>query len=428
MSKKKNIADPHLPLLSTGKGILGSRTVVLSGVSIVIALIMGLVAQLLVHLIGFFTNLSFYQKISFDVVSPANHALGWWVILVPAIGGLVVGFMAYWGHQAIRGHGIPEAMEVILTNESRIHPSLIWLKPLSAAISIGTGGPFGAEGPIIATGGAMGSAIGQWFKFTAEERKILLAAGAAAGMAATFGVAVSATLLAVELLLFEFHPRSIIPVAFASASALALRIVLVGSAPMFPMATLASPSVKALCLYVLIGAVIGLFSVGITKAVYAVEDNFEHIPLHWKWWPALGGLVVGLVGAFSPLTLGVGYDNIQHLLGGDFSIQVILGLTFFKFVSWCVSLGSGTSGGTLAPLFTIGGGLGVLLTAGIVLIFPMAGLDLRMGALIGMAALFAGASRAFWRRSFLLSNYAISPWAYCRCSWGAPPPTSFPVF
>jgi H+/Cl- antiporter ClcA len=286
-------------------------------------------------------------------------------------------------------------MEVILTKESRIHPNLVWLKPLSAAISIGTGGPFGAEGPIIATGGAIGSVVGQWIKFTPDERKILLAAGAAAGMAATFGVCVSATLLAVELLLFEFHPRSIIPVAFASAAALALRIRLVNAAPLFPMADITEPSGRALALYTLIGAVAGLFAIAITKAVYAVEDNFEHLPLHWKWWPALGGVAVGIVGLISPLTLGVGYDNIQHLVTGDFSIKVILALTCFKFISWCISLGSGTSGGTLAPLFTIGGGLGALLTEGLGWLFPAVSLDLRIGALVGMASLFAGASRAF---------------------------------
>ncbi|HVZ79427.1 MAG TPA: chloride channel protein [bacterium] len=379
----------------TGRGILDRRTLLLCAVSLVIALAMGLVALGLVRLIFFFTNLAFFHRLSFAAVSPADHALGPLVILAPVIGGAVVGLMAYWGHQAIRGHGIPEAMEVILTQESRIHPHLTWLKPLSAAISIGTGGPFGAEGPIIATGGALGSLVGQWLRFTADERKILLAAGAASGMAATFGVSVSATLLAIELLLFEFHPRSILPVAFASTAALALRIRLVDAAPMFPMADLTAPSGRAVFFYLLVGVLAGAFAIGITKAVYTVEDGFERLPLHWKWWPALGGSVVGLVGLFSPRTLGVGYDNIEHLLRGDFAVPLILSLTLFKFISWCFSLGSGTSGGTLAPLFTIGGGLGFLLTTALAWMAPQAGLDPCLGALVGMAALFTGASRAF---------------------------------
>ncbi len=395
MARSKKNQHKTLAPLNTGQGILGSRSVILSAFSIVIALVVGLVAQGLVRLIALITNISFYQHFSWETISPANNTLGLLVILVPVIGGLIVGFMAHWGHHAIRGHGIPEAMEVILTKDSRIHPNLVWLKPLSAAISIGTGGPFGAEGPIIATGGAIGSVVGQWIKFTSDERKILLAAGAAAGMAATFGVAVSATLLAVELLLFEFHPRSIIPVAFASVTALALRIRLVSAAPMFPMADMTAPSGQALALYTLIGAAAGLFAIAITKAVYAVEDNFEHLPLHWKWWPALGGIAVGISGLIAPLTLGVGYDNIEHLVAGDFTVKVILTLTIMKFISWCLSLGSGTSGGTLAPLFTIGGGLGALMTMGLSWVFPTVGLDLRIGALVGMAALFAGASRAF---------------------------------
>ncbi len=378
-----------------GRGVLTSRTVTMSGFAIAIALVVALVAQGLVHLIAFFTNFSFYQRFSFETVSPANNSLGMLVILIPAIGGLIVGFMAYWGHQAIRGHGIPEAMEVILTKESRIHPNLTWLKPLSSAIAIGTGGPFGAEGPIIATGGAIGSVVGQWIHFSNDERKVLLAAGAAAGMAAVFGAPVSATLLAIELLLFEFHPRSIIPVAFATTAAMALRIKLVGAAPMFAMADITAPSGRALVLYTLVGALAGVAAIWITKAVYAVEDQFEHLPLHWKWWPALGGLAVGLVGFVAPLTLGVGYENIQHLVAGDFTVQVILSLTLLKFVSWCLSLGSGTSGGTLAPLFTIGGGLGALATMGLAWLYPAAGLDPRIGALVGMAALFTGASRAF---------------------------------
>jgi len=302
--------------------------------------------------------------------------------------------MARYGSKAIRGHGIPEAMEQVLTNESRIPPRLTFLKPVSAAIAIGTGGPFGAEGPIIATGGALGSLVGQLLKTSAVERKTLLAAGAAAGMSATFGSPVSAVLLAVELLLFEFRPRSIIPVALASATAAGVRMALVGSAPVFAMPQLAQPSGEALAFYILLGAVIGVVATGVTRAVYAVEDLFEKLPIHWMWWPAIGGLVVGGVGYFSPRTMGVGYDNIEQVLSGSLTGQALLVLFVLKFVSWSIALGSGTSGGTLAPLFTIGGGLGATLGALVAATSPGLGIDPRIAGLVGMAAIFAGASRA----------------------------------
>jgi H+/Cl- antiporter ClcA len=285
-------------------------------------------------------------------------------------------------------------MEQVLLNQSRIPPRITLLKPLSAAIAIGTGGPFGAEGPIIATGGALGSLVGQVLHTTVLERKILLAAGAAAGMAATFGSPVSAVLLAVELLLFEFRARSLIPVALASATATGVRYALVGSAAAFPMPNLERPGGEALAFYILLGALMGAAAVGITRLVYGVEDAFEHLPLHWMWWPALGGLAVGAVGVAAPQTLGVGYDNIEHIVGGDLLGTAALLLCVMKLVSWSISLGSGTSGGTLAPLFTIGGGLGSVLGGAAAALAPGLGVDPRIAALVGMAALFAGASRA----------------------------------
>jgi H+/Cl- antiporter ClcA len=315
-------------------------------------------------------------------------------VLVPVVGGVVVGIMARYGSKAIRGHGIPEAMEQVLLNESRIPMRITLLKPLSAAVSIGTGGPFGAEGPIIATGGALGSAIGQILKTTALERKTLLAAGAAAGMTATFGSPISAVLLAIELLLFEFRPRSFLPVALASAVAAGVRLMLVGGAPVFPMPVIPDASFPALVAYLFEGALIGLAAVITTKIVYAVEDGFERLPIHWMWWPALGGIAVGVVGLLSPHTMGVGYDNIEHIVDGSFAGKALLIFCAFKFISWSISLGSGTSGGTLAPLFTIGGGLGSVFGTGIAALLPAAGVDPRMAALVGMAAIFAGASRA----------------------------------
>jgi H+/Cl- antiporter ClcA/CBS domain-containing protein len=364
------------------------RTFFIAGLSILVAFAAAFVAQGLTRLIGLITNLAFYQRWSSDFSSPADNHLGVMVIGVPVIGGLIVGVMARFGSKAIRGHGIPEAMEQVLTNQSRIPARLTFLKPLSAAIAIGTGGPFGAEGPIIATGGAMGSVLGQMLSTTAVERKTLLAAGAAAGMAATFGSPVSAVLLAVELLLFEFKARSLVPVALAAATAASVRIAFVGSAPIFPMHDVTAPSGAALAAYVGIGLIVGVFSVGVTKLVYVVEDYFEKLPIHWMWWPAIGAVAVGVVGYFAPLTLGVGYSNIEHIVGGDVLGRALVALVVLKFVSWSVSLGSGTSGGTLAPLFTIGGGLGALIASFI------PGLSPGIGGLVGMAAMFAGASRA----------------------------------
>ncbi len=355
-----------------------------------------LAAQVLMHLIGLITNLCFYGRFSFAFSNPSTHLLGLWVILIPIVGGLVVGVMARYGSKAIRGHGIPEAMETVLVNESKIPARVTLLKPISAAISIGTGGPFGAEGPIIATGGAFGSLIGQWVKTSADERKILLASGAAAGMAATFGSPVSSVLLAVELLLFEFRPRSLVPVALASATAAGLRMMVMGAAPIFAMPTISAPTAGALCLYALLGAVLGVVAVGVTRAVYAVEDIFEHhVRVHWMWWPAIGAVVVGICGYFVPRTLGVRYDNISAALSSHLTLGVLAVLAVMKWVSWTISLGSGTSGGTLAPLFTIGSALGAVAAGGILALFPHCGINVQVAALVGMAALFTGCSRAF---------------------------------
>jgi H+/Cl- antiporter ClcA/CBS domain-containing protein len=373
---------------------LGVRSVFLSSVAVGIGLLAAAIAEGLTHLIHFFTQLSFYGHLSTAPASPANHALGVWVIAVPVVGAFVIGVMARFGSAAIRGHGIPEAMETVLSNESRIPPRVTFLKPLSAAISIGTGGPFGAEGPIIATGGALGSLIGQVLHITADERKVLLSAGAAAGMSATFGSPVSAVLLAVELLLFEYRPRSVIPVALASAAAAGARWAIHGAGPAFVIPTLPAPSGSALAAYAVLGAILGIASVGATRAIYAIEDAFEKLPIHWMWWPALGALAVGGVGYFAPRTLGVGYDNIEDILSGHLVGGALVTLCALKFVSWSIALGSGTSGGTLAPLLTVGGGLGAALAGAAATLLPGMGVDPRVGALVGMAAMFAGASRA----------------------------------
>jgi len=384
----------NTPTLPLERPAIDRRVIVICALAVALAIVTGLVAQLLVAIIGLVTNVAFYGRVSTQFVSPAHNHLGWLVLFVPVIGGVIVGLMARYGSKAIRGHGIPEAMEQVLLNESRIPARVTILKPLSAAISIGTGGPFGAEGPIIATGGAMGSLIGQVLRTTAMERKTLLAAGAAAGMAATFGSPVSAVLLAIELLLFEFRTRSLVPVALAAAAATAVRIAFVGVTPAFAMPRLGTPTEEALVAYVVVGALVGLLSVYVTRAVYWVEDLFEHLPVHWMWWPALGGLAVGAIGIFAPRTLGVGYDNIDDLVSGRLIGMTALILCALKFLSWSISLGSGTSGGTLAPLFTIGGGCGVVLGGVASRALPNHGIDVRICALVGMAAMFAGASRA----------------------------------
>ncbi|QWT21316.1 chloride channel protein [Bacillus sp. NP157] len=371
------------------------RTVWITGIAALVAIGVGLIAQALTALIGLVTHLAFYGTWNTNLVSPAGQRLGAWVILLPVVGGLVVGCMARWGSRAIRGHGIPEAMEQVLRNESRIPPAMTWLKPVSSAVAIGTGGPFGAEGPIIATGGALGSLVGQLIHVTADERKVLLAAGAAAGMSAVFAAPVAAVLLAIELLLFERRARSLIPVALAAVIGAAAHGYFEGTAPMFAMPSLAAPGTVALLVYVALGAVAGVASVGITRATYAVEDAFEKLPIHWMWWPAIGGLAVGLVGYVLPSTLGVGYGNISAVISGQLGLAAMAALCLMKFLSWVVALGSGTSGGTLAPLFTIGGALGGVLGTGVVMLAPNLGVDPRMAALVCMAAVFAGASRAF---------------------------------
>lgn len=374
---------------------LKARLLRICAYAVAVAVFISLIAKVLVSLINLVTNIAFYGSLSLAFHSPAANHLGLWVIAIPAIGGIIVGFMALYGSKAIRGHGIPEAMEQILVNESNIKPSITFLKPISSAIAIGTGGPFGAEGPIIATGGALGSTLGQLFKVTANERKIILAAGATAGMSAIFGTPIAAIFLAIELLLFEFSPKSILPVAFACITGAAGHHLLFESGPVFPMPDLAIPSNLALGIYSFMGIILGLLSVGITKIVYAIEDAFEKLPIHWMWWPAIGGLAVGVIGYFAPHSLGVGYDNITGILSGSWPLQLIVTLYLFKFLSWAIALGSGTSGGTLAPLLTIGGASGAIIGSIIMRYFPDAGITLPMSALIGMSAMFAGASRAF---------------------------------
>jgi H+/Cl- antiporter ClcA len=368
------------------------RLLWIAALAVVIGALCAFVALVLLRLINFFTNLFFFQQFSLQFHEPWQHQLGWLVILVPAVGGLIIGLMARFGSDRIRGHGIPEAIEAILIGRSRMQPKVAVLKPLSSAISIGSGGPFGAEGPIIMTGGAFGSIIAQIFHLTAAERKTLLVAGAAGGMAATFATPVAAVLLAVELLLFEWKPRSFIPVALASVTAAVIRPYLLGPGPLFPIALHDQLPWTVLLSSVLVGLMAGGLALFLTGAVYAMEDLFHRLPIHWMWWPAIGGLIVGLGGFFQPKALGVGYDVIEDMIAGKYAGQavltVLLPILAVKCCIWSASLGSGTSGGVLAPLLMMGGGVGAAAS-----LFLHVG-DPSLWCLVSMAAVMGGTMRS----------------------------------
>ncbi|MHB1536919.1 MAG: chloride channel protein [Solirubrobacteraceae bacterium] len=353
------------------------------------------VALALLDMIGFFTNLLYYQRLSVHLVSPVANGLGALAIAIPVGGGLIVGLMARFGSEQIRGHGIPEAMERILINGSRVAPRLAILKPISSAISIGTGGPFGAEGPIILTGGAVGSIVGQLFRLTAAQRRSLLVAGAAAGMSAVFGTPVAATLFGVELLAFEFKPRSMVLIGLASAIADALRMVmanagLVSPEPLFPIPGHAVLGGVALLGAAGVGIATGLGAWVMTQAVYRCEDAFKKLNgrVHWMWWPLLGGLIIGVGGLIDSRALGVGYDTIHLELLGKLSLGALALLFFVKLVIWAGALGGGTSGGILAPILMMGAAIGGVLG------HFLPGASPGVWALIGLAGALAGVTRS----------------------------------
>ncbi|GJD58869.1 chloride channel protein [Methylobacterium dankookense] len=358
---------------------------------IAMALLIGaagtLAAAVLIRLIALVTNLAWFCRLDTVPRSLAEAARTPWMVLVPVLGGLAIGLMARFGSEKIRGHGIPEAIEAILIGASRMSAKVALLKPLSSAISIGTGGPFGAEGPIIMTGGAVGSLFAQFFHLSAMERKTLLVAGAAAGMTAIFGTPVAAVLLAVELLLFEWRPRSFVPVAAACLTAFVLRPALFEAGPLFPFT--ANPALPwwGLPACAAVGVAAGLQSGLLTTLLYRLEDAFERLPIHWMWWPALGGLFVGLGGLVEPRALGVGYDVIADLLNGELALRAVLLILCVKAAIWLIALSSGTSGGVLAPLLILGGAMGWLLGLG------LPGTP-GFWALLGMAAMLGGTMRA----------------------------------
>ena len=365
------------------------RMVLLSGIAVVIGMIASFVALALLKLIALFTNLFYFHRLSFAASSPANHTLGTIAVVVPVVGAFVIGLMARYGSDRIRGHGIPEALEAILTNGSRVSPKVAILKPLSAAISIGSGGPFGAEGPIIMTGGAFGSIVAQLISLTSAERKTLLVAGAAAGMSATFATPLAAILLAIELMLFEWKPRSFVPVALASATAAVARPFILGAGPLFAMTPHAGyMGVPLLVCCLVAGLATGCLAALVTYAVYAAEDLFKRLPIHWMWWPMIGGLAIGLGGLIAPRALGVGYDVIGDLLAERMLPAAVVTLVVVKALIWSISLGSGTSGGVLAPLLIMGSALGALLSH----VLPDGGVG--FWPLVGLGAILGGTMRA----------------------------------
>jgi CIC family chloride channel protein len=353
-----------------------------------------------------FTNLFFFHEWSTTFRSVGSNHLGAWVILVPVIGGLIVGVMAKYGSSKIKGHGIPEAMEAVLINRSRIEPKVAILKPISAAIAIGTGGPFGAEGPIIQTGGAIGSLVGQVLRTTAVERKVLLACGAAAGMSATFNAPIGGVILAIELLLFEFKSRSFIPLVIASTLAAAVHMQLLGRGPMFQVGAMDFGIPRALPFYLLLGPICGLAAVGLSKALYGMEDLFEKLPFDELWWPAIGALGLGIIGFFVPRVLGVGYDTIGDILNGQLAWKLLLIVLLAKAAALAVSLGSGTSGGLLAPCFMWSAAMGGIFAMVANHFLPGAHLSPGAFALVAMGAVFGAASRATF--TFIIFAFEIT--------------------
>ncbi|WP_414463008.1 chloride channel protein [Hyphomicrobium sp. DY-1] len=372
---------------SRGDFTANPRVLWIAAIAVVVATISVGAGVGLLALIRFCTNIAYFGEWSLAARTIGELHLGFSSIFIPVAGALLIGLMARYGSEKIRGHGIPEALEAILLGRSRLSPKVAILKPISSAISIGTGGPFGAEGPIIMTGGALGSIIAQMLPVSDAERKTLLVAGAAAGMTTVFGTPIAAVMLAVELLLFEWAPRSFVPVAVAATVSAVERSYLHMPTPLFPSSGDVQISLMGLITWVAVGTIAGLLSGVLTKLVYTTEDLFSKLPIHWMWWPMIGGICVGIGGLIDPRALSVGYDNIDHLLKGDLSTMSALSLLLVKMTIWGIALGSGTSGGVLAPLLIIGGAMGMALTA----ILPIASAG--FWPLLAMAATMGGTMR-----------------------------------
>ncbi len=371
------------------------RFVLLSIYSLIVGLIAGLVAEGVLKLIYLFTNIFFAGHGSLKVDYPDDFHLGLWVILIPAIGGIVAGLAIHFWEPSLKGHGTPEAMEAVLIGHSMLRLRVGILKPTISALAIGTGGPFGAEGPIIQTGAVIGSVVGKLLRLSPYERRILLAGGAAAGLAATFISPFAGVLLAVELLLFEFSARSFIPVAMATVVATAVAIYFRGPGSIFPAPAWALKHIGELWLFALLGVLIGIISVILIRVLFWLEDLFDQFPLKPAaiWAPTAGGLIMGCIGYFFPHTFGTGYDTITAMLNNHFSAAKLLEISGAKFWALVISLGSGTTGGVFAPSLIIGGGFGAAFGSFWHHILPQFTSNPAAYGLAGMGALFAGTSR-----------------------------------
>jgi H+/Cl- antiporter ClcA len=391
---------------------LEPAVVMTSALAIVVGLIGGLVAQGLLELIYLFTNIFFYGKLSFAITYPVHHHLGAWVILIPPIGGLLVGLMVHFWEPTLKGHGIPEAMEAVLVGKSLVRTRVGILKPLATAFAIGTGGPFGAEGPIIQTGAAFGSIFAQVTKLTPYQRRVLLASGAAAGMAATFVAPLAGILVAIELLLFEFRARSFIPVAISSAVATAVAVHFRGWAPLFPTPPFSLKSMQELWLFALMGLVMGLIGIAMIRVLFWLEDLFDnHFPLKPRliWAPAFGALLLGIIGYFYPQIFGTGYDTIRDMLNDRLTTGTLLGVSLAKFWALVISLGSGTTGGVFAPSLIVGGGVGAVYAQAWHHFFPNFVSDPAFYALVAMGAVFGGIARAPFTSIVFLFELSRNP-------------------
>jgi len=383
----------------------------ISAYAVAVGFVAGLVAQALLELIYLFTNIFFYGKWSFAVTYPVHHHLGAWVILVPPIGGLLVGIMIHYWEPTLKGHGIPEAMEAVLVGKSRVRMRVGFLKPLATAFAIGTGGPFGAEGPIIQTGAAFGSILAQFTKLTPYQRRVLLASGAAAGMAATFLAPLAGILVAIELLLFEFRARSFIPVAFSSAAATAVAVHFRGWGPLFSTPAFSLVSTQELWLFALMGVIMGLVAVAMIRVLFWLEDLFDRFPIKPAaiWAPVCGALFLGVIGYFYPQVFGTGYDTIRDMLNDRLTTGTLLGVSIGKFWALVLSLGSGTTGGVFAPSLIVGGGIGAAYAEIWRHFFPHFVTDPAFYALVAMAAVFAGIARAPFTSIVFLFELSRNP-------------------
>lgn len=394
------------------KAIFHQRDFYLAMMGIFIGVFIGLFSEILKLLINFVTNLSYYGKFSFEHASPANHLLGTWSFFIPIIGGLLIGLIARFVNRDVYGHGIPETMEKVLLKDSLIQKRMLFLKPIAAAISIGTGGPFGDEGPIIATGGALGSTTGQIFATDSYERKILVSCGVAGAVSAAFGSPVGGIFLAIELILLEFKAKSLVPVVLSVLTADLIRMKWIGDTLAFSMPDVPLPSsISSLICYFAMGIIIGFFAVAITQSVHFLEDKVEKSNIHWMWWPALGGVGVGVIGLINPHILGAGYETITELLSGKIIGIAAISLCGLKFLAWLIGVSSRTTAGTLAPIFMIGAAIGVIQFWFFSYLFPEISLDIKIAALVGMCALFCGVTHAFLASVFIGLESTHQFWA-----------------